>query len=309
MRYLVSMTSTALVPTGSQMIEAFRADITQLAGAWLASLPSTATRSAYRNDLVRFSQWCEQSRLELLDVSRPAVDLFRLEEERAGLAPSTRSRRLTALASFYDYCESVELIRSNPVAKVSRPKVSHESQTLGLDKEEAKTLLECAKNSGPRDEALMRLLLQSGLRVSEACSIRIEEFDSYGGRRFVRVVGKGNKPRKAAVSEKTFALIGRVSEGRPFGAVFVGVDGKAMSRHAATRAVSRLARAAGITKKISPHSLRHTYVTLSLDAGVPLRDVQDGAGHASPETTMRYDRNRGQLDRSPTYVLSVFLGE
>jgi site-specific recombinase XerD len=89
--------------------------------------------------------------------------------------------------------------------------------------------------------------------------------------------------------------------------VFLDADGQPLSRHAVARVVARLARAAGITKRISPHSCRHAFVTLALDAGATLRDVQDAAGHASPETTRRYDRARGLLDRSPTYALASLL--
>ncbi len=67
------------------------------------------------------------------------------------------------------------------------------------------------------------------------------------------------------------------------------------------------ARAAGITKRISPHSLRHSFITAALDAGVPLRDVQDAASHADPRTTMRYDRARHSLDRHATYIVSTFV--
>ena len=80
-----------------------------------------------------------------------------------------------------------------------------------------------------------------------------------------------------------------------------------MTRYQAARIVRRLAKAAGITKTISPHSLRHTAVTLALDSGVSLRDVQDLARHADPRTTRRYDRARGALDRHATYELARFL--
>jgi site-specific recombinase XerD len=78
-----------------------------------------------------------------------------------------------------------------------------------------------------------------------------------------------------------------------------------MDRHAATRLVRATCRAAGITSRISPHSLRHTYVTQLLDAGASLRDVQIGARHADPRITMRYDRARLQLDRHVNYVLAA----
>ena len=79
-----------------------------------------------------------------------------------------------------------------------------------------------------------------------------------------------------------------------------------MDRYAAHRTVKRLARRAGITKRISPHSLRHSFIT-ALDAGVPLRDVQEAASHPDPRTTMRYDRARQSLDRHATYIVAAFL--
>jgi site-specific recombinase XerD len=79
---------------------------------------------------------------------------------------------------------------------------------------------------------------------------------------------------------------------RTSGPIFLGAEGGRMDRYAADRTVKRLARRAGITKRLSPHSLRHSFITAALDAGVPLRDVQDAASHADPRTTMRYDRGR-----------------
>ncbi|MGH2949770.1 MAG: tyrosine-type recombinase/integrase, partial [Solirubrobacteraceae bacterium] len=81
-------------------------------------------------------------------------------------------------------------------------------------------------------------------------------------------------------------------------------SGRRLDRQAAWKIIRRLARLAGIEHAVSPHSLRHTFVTLALDAGVSLRDVQDAAGHADPRTTRRYDRARHQLERHPTHVLA-----
>ncbi len=69
----------------------------------------------------------------------------------------------------------------------------------------------------------------------------------------------------------------------------------------------RLARSAGIAKRVGPHTLRHAFITAALDAGVPLRDVHEAPSHADPRTTMRYDRGRVSLDRHATYVVSTFL--
>ena len=85
------------------------------------------------------------------------------------------------------------------------------------------------------------------------------------------------------------------------------MDSLSVDRHGAARIVRRIAKAAGITKQVGPHSLRHGFITAALDAGVPLRDVQEAASHADPRTTMRYDRARVSLDRHATYIVATFI--
>jgi integrase len=97
-------------------------------------------------------------------------------------------------------------------------------------------------------------------------------------------------------------VVGERSEGP----IFVGADGQRLDRHAAGRIVRRVARKAGITKRVGLHTLRHAFITAALDAG-PLRDVQEAASHADPRTTMRYDRARVSLDRHATYIVATFL--
>jgi integrase/recombinase XerD len=87
----------------------------------------------------------------------------------------------------------------------------------------------------------------------------------------------------------------------------VGVDGQRVDRDAAGRIVRRIAQRAGIAKRVGPHTLRHAFITAALNAGVPLRTVQEAASHADPRTTMRYDRARVSLDRHATYIVATFL--
>jgi integrase/recombinase XerD len=87
----------------------------------------------------------------------------------------------------------------------------------------------------------------------------------------------------------------------------MGADGRRLDRHGAARIVRRAARHAGLSKPIGPHTLRHAFITAALDAGVPLRDVQEAASHADPRTTMRYDRARSSLDRHVTYIVAAYL--
>jgi integrase/recombinase XerD len=89
--------------------------------------------------------------------------------------------------------------------------------------------------------------------------------------------------------------------------MFLTADGRRLDRHGAGRIVRRVARRARITKPVTPRTLRHAFITAALDAGVPLRDVQEAAPHADPRTTMRYDRARGSLDRHATYIVSAYI--
>jgi integrase/recombinase XerD len=82
-----------------------------------------------------------------------------------------------------------------------------------------------------------------------------------------------------------------------------------MDRHCASRIVPRVARRAGVNKPIGPHTQRHAFSTVALDAGVPLRDVQEATSHADPRTTMRYDRARVSIDRHATYIVAAYLAE
>jgi len=121
------------------------------------------------------------------------------------------------------------------------------------------------------------------------------------------VARKGGLRDLVPLAPRTLAAVEEHLGGRIDGLLVLANDGGPLNRFQATRAIRRLTRAAAITKQISPHSLRHTAVTLALDAGVPLRDVQDMAGHADPRTTRRYDRARKSLDRHATYTLASYL--
>jgi Phage integrase family len=91
------------------------------------------------------------------------------------------------------------------------------------------------------------------------------------------------------------------------GPIFVGADGLRLDRHAGAASCACVARKAGITKRVGPHTLRHAFITAALDAGVPLSDVQEAASHADPRTTMRYHRARVSLDRHAPYIVATFL--
>ena len=133
--------------------------------------------------------------------------------------------------------------------------------------------------------------------MSEAAGADIEQLGLERGHRTLTITRKGGKVVTIPLAPRTARAIDLATGERTDGPVFLAADGRRLDRHGAGRIVRKTARRAGITKPVTPHTLRHAFITASLDAGVPLRDVQEAASHADPRTTMRYDRACGSLDR------------
>jgi integrase/recombinase XerD len=265
------------------------------------------TRAAYLADLRDFCTWCASVGIGLPEVRRTHVEAYLRQLEQAGRSPATVARRLATLASFHRYAVQEGLLSHSPVTHVRRPSVARDSQTLGLDREEAVRFLAAAEAASARDHALACLLALNGLRVSEACAADVVDLGVERAHRVLAVVGKGGQRTLVPLAPRTMRAIEVALGGRACGPLLVSNTGGRLDRHDAARIVTRLARRAGLAKHITPHSLRHTMVTLALDAGVSLRDVQDAARHADPRTTRRYDRARHALDRHATYTLAAFL--
>ena len=270
------------------------------------------TRSTYARSLRSWAAWCAAHDVDLLSVERAHVERWMRELEDQGRAPSTRIGHLAALSGFYAEALDQGAVTRNPAARVRRPTVSQDSPRLGLDRDQARRLLRAAERASVRDHALVCLLLHCGLRVSEAISLTLGDLGTVRGHRTVAVVRKGGArrtlPLPAPAACAVELLVEETERRDPVCPLFVDAAGNVLDRFDAVRVVRRLARAAGIPGPVSPHSLRHTFVTLALDAGASLRDVQDSAGHADPRTTRRYDRGRHSLDRFAGYHVAAHLG-
>ena len=294
--------STELVlPTRSLFDEA------RLAAAGFLARYSTVTRTAYSADLRWWFGFCDEHGLEPMAARRFHIELWaRLMEER-GLSRSTIGRRLSTVAGFYRFAVIDGRLENSPAEYVRRPRIDTESTTLGLDRMELGAFIAQGAAAGPRDHALACLLGLLGLRVGEACGINIQALGSDRGHRTVTVLGKGSKLAVLPLPPRVARAIDEAAGDRTSGPLLLSGSGQRLDRAGAARIVRRLAKRAGITKRISPHSLRHSYITAALDAGVPLRDVQIAARHADPRTTTRYDRARNNLDRHASYVVTAFV--
>ena len=148
---------------------------------------------------------------------------------------------------------------------------------------------------------------QHDIRLFSARRADIEAMGLERGHRTLTITRKGSKVVTIPLAPRTARAIDLAIGERCEGLIFVTGEGRRLGRHGAGRIVRRVARRAGIAKKAGPHTLRHAHVTAALDAGVPLRDVQEAASHADPRTTMRYDRARASLDRHTTYIVAAFI--
>jgi len=267
-----------------------------------------ATRRNYQSDLRCFLAWCQHVQIKPLDLTRPQLELWvRHMEEHQHLAPATVARRLSTAAGLFRFAHIDGIIDNNPAEYVRRPTVPDESNRNGLDRMEMGAFIHRAQASGPMDHALACLLGLLGLRVGEATGLNIEDLHEIDGHRTIHLIGKGNKPAVVPMPPRVARACDLAANNREIGPLLLSKSGRRMNRHAATRIVQRVAKAAGITKHLSPHSLRHAFITNALDAGVPLRDVQIAARHADPRTTTRYDRNRNQLDRHASYIVTAYI--
>ncbi|MER7168993.1 tyrosine-type recombinase/integrase [Micromonospora sp. NPDC000207] len=317
-----------VVPTRSSARLALPTGPTDFTEAWLRNRRLSAhTRDAYRRDVTTWLTWCaagdlDPLRANFLDVNDYARHLESSLAARTGrpLTPATVARRLSALSSWYDFLVKLRAVEANPVAGADRPRIDRDhSSTVGLSPEEVDRLFAAADaDTGPtahRNRAALALLADLGLRVGEVVSLDLTDLGTERGHRSIRFVGKGGKQRRRALTPGTAHAVDAYLTHRATttgvtvtdltGPLLVTAGGGRLDRHSVFRLVRRLAQAAGLStwSKLSPHSLRHAFATTARAEGVPLEDVQDAMGHADPRTTRRYDRDRHNLDRDPSYVI------
>jgi integrase/recombinase XerD len=270
--------TTAAPSTALATIQPVFTDAERLALAGFLVGYRGLTREAYTLDLRQFTTWCRTRAVTLFAVRRADIEAFARDLEAKGRARATVTRRLCTIASFYKYAVEEELLDHSPAAHVRRPRVDYESHAVALDRNELGALLVAAGLGTPAEHALMSLLALNGLRISEAIGTDIEHLGLERGHRTLTITRKGGKVVTIPLAPRTARAIDLVIGERTDGPVFLAADG----RHGAGRIVRKVARRAGIGKTVTPHTLRHAFITAALDAGVPLRDVQEAASHADP---------------------------
>ena len=301
--------------------------------AWLATKRSPHTRAAYLRDLAQWAGWLAGHGMPLLEADETAAAMWARHLEAAGVKDSTAARKLTAVSSFYGWCARRGVVRANPVAGLDRPAVDYDtSATPGLTRDQAVALLPPpTPTPDRRPPGPPRWSPRSSIpgRGSRSCSARTSRtWAPTAATGYCGCAARAARSRPWPCPARPPSRIDAYLAGRddvtalpavPGGTaaaarrrvLFATGTGARMYRAEVRALLRRLGRAAelpaALAAGLSPHSMRHAFATLNLDAGASLRDLQDAMGHASPRTTRRYDRSRGNLDRSPGYLLAGYI--
>ncbi len=265
---------------------------------------SEHTLAAYRRDLRRYAAFLSRKDIhEAGDVEEATVRSF-----VASLSASTHgpddapyratsvARTLSAVRSFHRFLLREGVTDRDPAVGVPQPRLPR-SLPRPLPVEDVRRLLEAPDEGSPiglRDRAILELLYGSGLRISELTGLDVDDLDLEEGS--VRVLGKGGKEREVPLGSFGRNSIGAyLTRGRPAlasavtrGAVFLNARGGRLSRQSCARLLGRYVRLAGIDRRVTLHTLRHSFATHLLEGGADVRVVQELLGHASVATTQIY---------------------
>lgn len=257
---------------------------------------SLHTIAAYERDLAQLINYLNEHGIGLREADNIILRGFMASLYEKGIRKSTAARKLAAIRSFFQFCIRKKWVEDNPAKILVTPKqdkpvpsfLSEEQMVLFLDLPRSEKVLDL------RDSAILELLYATGLRVSELVSI--DHADINFPENLVRVKGKGKKERivpfgKAAEKSLRAYLVkrGKINKGRiSSDAVFLNFKGGRLSSRSVERIVDKYIKRSALKRKISPHSLRHSFASHLLSRGADLRVIQELLGHESLATTQKY---------------------
>lgn len=261
---------------------------------------STHTCRCYKKDLEEFENFLKNSNIKIdpfgqLEIEK--VDRFDIRRYLSFLHRKNRkssiARKLSTLRSFYRYLIREKVISTNPAKVVSTPKVEKPLPTT-LTVDEAFRLMDSPKREevegGVRDRAILELLYSSGLRVGELVGLNFNDLDLTLG--IIKVFGKGRKERIVPVGSKALdalkAYLEKRKDREANSPLFINSRGGRLTARSVDRIIKKYSQNSGIIRKVSPHTLRHTFATHLLDAGADIREIQEMLGHSNLSTTQRY---------------------
>jgi len=280
-----------LIDTEQQTIEAF------IDSLWMERGLSENTLTAYRSDLEGLAGWLvTQQACSLMTARRDQLLAYLADRVKQGASARSSARLLSTIRRFYQLQVREKRLQQDPSARIEAPKIGR-SLPKALTEQEVEALLqapELTQANELRDRAMLELMYASGLRVSELVGLQLGQLSLRQG--VVRVMGKGAKERIVPLGEEAADWLHRyLAEARPelvkgnaSEVVFASNRGSQITRQAFWYAIKRYALRAGISKPLSPHTLRHSFATHLLNHGADLRVVQMLLGHSDLSTTQIY---------------------
>ncbi|MDZ7331124.1 MAG: site-specific tyrosine recombinase XerD [candidate division KSB1 bacterium] len=255
------------------------------------------TISAYASDLVKYIDFLSRRGIERLNDVKPAdVVAYITQLHNGDLSTFTIARNLSALRMFHRFLVTENLTDSDPTDSMSSPRLAKRLPQV-LDQAEVARLIEQADTStvlGLRDRALLEFAYATGVRVSELISVKLH--DLMLDDQLVQVVGKGSRVRLIPIGEQAIAAVMHYLQGsRPMllkneneSTLFLNQRGKGLTRMGFWKILRKYVLQAGITRPVSPHTLRHSFATHLIEGGADLRAVQEMLGHVNIATTQIY---------------------
>lgn len=257
---------------------------------------SPNTLAAYQNDLSWLLSFCEQQEMNPLDMQLEDLQHFAVQLHEHQIGPTSQARILSGIRSFYKYLFLSGEIEQDPTELLESPHLGERlPEVLSTDEiDQIQKSIDLSKPEGQRNKTIIEVLFSCGLRVSELVNLKLSNLYLEEG--FVRVMGKGSKERLVPISSKAIRELKywfvdrnlmKIQQGEE-DYVFLNRRGKHLTRTMILIMLKRQAVAAGITKTISPHTLRHSFATELLKGGADLRAIQAMLGHESIGTTELY---------------------
>lgn len=249
--------------------------------------------SSYRRDLVEFARDAKVK--DVTSVTPSTVRKFVDMLDKGGRKPATIARKLSSLKQFFRYLKDIGIVRENPAVSMAAPRIMryHPHYLSPGEIDSILKAIDTSTDSGKRDRAILELLYGSGLRVSELINLRMVDIEFEAG--FIRVLGKGDKERLVPMGDfssealKTYLEVrDRKKPTQQSNVLFINKIGRAFSRVSLWKIVRAAVVRAGITKRVTPHTFRHSFATHMLEGGADLRVVQEMLGHADISTTQIY---------------------
>lgn len=258
---------------------------------------SANTIDAYMSDLEQYGTFLKnyQHIEDVSEIEEIHIKRFIASLKRANLSKTTIARKIIAIREFHKFLCKKEICTKDPAKNLDSPKPS-KALPVVLTKEEIARMLDSIPTDSPlglRNKAMMETLYATGLRISELVNLKTSNLHLM--EKYIDVVGKGDKERVVPIGDiAIIALRNYIEKGRPYltkkmdSTLFYNYQGKPISRISLYKYIVKLAQDNGITKEISPHTIRHSFATHLLEGGTDLRVVQELLGHEDISTTQIY---------------------